>query len=101
MSTQAPPQKDSEAEKGIEVDVMIVGAGPAGLSAALILGRCCRSVLICDRGTPRSWASHAIHGYLSRDGIHPREFRSQAASELARYPSVQMRSVGVTSAQKV
>ena len=34
-------------------DVVIVGAGPAGLSAALVLGRCCRSVLVCDRGTPR------------------------------------------------
>jgi thioredoxin reductase len=86
---------------GTEWDVVIVGAGPAGLSAGLILGRCCRNVLICDRGTPRSWASHAIHGYLSCDGIHPAKFRSQAASELARYPSVQMRPVGVTSAQKV
>src|ERR1043165_6220899 len=38
-------------------DVVIAGAGPAGLSAALILGRACRRVLLCDTGTPRSWSS--------------------------------------------
>ena len=72
-------------------DVIIVGAGPAGLSAALILGRCCRRVLVVDRATPRSWASHAMHGYLSRDGIDPQLFRDQARQELARYQSVEFR----------
>lgn len=38
-------------------DVVIVGAGPAGLSAALVLGRACRRVLLCDDGRPRSWAA--------------------------------------------
>ena len=52
-------------------DVVIVGAGPAGLSAALMLGRCRRSVLVCDTGNPRNAASHALHGYLTRDGIDP------------------------------
>ena len=55
-------------------DVIIVGAGPAGLSAALILGRSRRRVLVCDTGSPRNAASHAMHGFLSRDGIDPREF---------------------------
>ena len=52
-------------------DVIIVGAGPAGLSAALVLGRCRRRVLVCDGGEPRNAASHALHGFLSRDGIRP------------------------------
>jgi thioredoxin reductase len=79
-------------------DVVIVGAGPAGLSAALILGRCRRSVLVCDAGHPRNAASQAMHGYLSRDGIPPLEFLSIARTELARYSTVAVRSVEVTDA---
>jgi len=81
-------------------EVVIVGAGPAGLSAALILGRCCRRVLVCDRGTPRSWASHAMHAYLSRDGIPPAEFRDIALSELKRYPTVSVRDEAVVSVER-
>jgi thioredoxin reductase len=44
-------------------DVVIVGAGPAGLSAALLLGRCRRNVLVCDAGRPRNRVSHAVHGF--------------------------------------
>lgn len=81
-------------------DVVIVGAGPAGLSAALVLGRCCRKVLLCDKGTPRSWASHAMHGYASRDGIPPTEFRKLALAEISRYSSVTVRDEAVVSAQR-
>jgi thioredoxin reductase len=79
-------------------DVVIIGAGPAGLSAALILGRCCRSVLLCDRGTSRSWASKAMHGFLSRDGIQPAEFVRCALTELRRYQSVSHARVEVRAA---
>jgi thioredoxin reductase len=79
-------------------DVVIVGAGPAGLSAALILGRCRRSVLICDTGNPRNAASHALHGYLTRDGIDPAEFRAIGRRELAQYDTVELRNIGVTAA---
>ncbi len=81
-------------------DVVIVGAGPAGLSAALVLGRCCRKVLVCDRGTPRSWASRAMHGYLTRDGIHPREFHRLGIKELKRYPDVQVQTCEVERAYR-
>lgn len=80
-------------------DVIIAGAGPAGLSAALMLGRCRRSVLICDTGKPRNAASHAMHGYLTRDGIRPREFLAIGRRELERYRTVELRDVGVESAR--
>ncbi len=81
-------------------DVVIVGAGPAGLSAALTLGRCRRRVLLCDTGTPRSWASKAMHGFLSRDGIEPHEFRRIAHRELRRYKNVAFHRGEVVSAAR-
>lgn len=79
-------------------DVIIVGAGPAGLSAALMLGRCRRRVLICDTGRPRNAASQALHGYLTRDGIAPRDFLALARADLRQYDSVELRDVEVTDA---
>jgi thioredoxin reductase len=66
-------------------DVVIVGGGPAGLSAALVLGRCRRHVLVCDAGKPRNAASLELHGYLTRDGIAPLEFLRLASEELKQY----------------
>ena len=80
-------------------DVIIVGAGPAGLSAALILGRCRRSVLLCDTGRPRNAASHALHGYLTRDGVGPREFLATARKELQQYETIETRDVEVMAAE--
>lgn len=79
-------------------DVIIVGAGPAGLSAALMLGRCRRRVLVCDSGRPRNAASHAMHGYLTRDGIPPREFLALGRAQLQQYETVQILDVEVTGA---
>jgi thioredoxin reductase len=81
-------------------DVVIAGAGPAGLSAALVLGRARRKVLLCDTGTPRSWAAKEMHGFLTRDGIAPAEFRRLAHEELARYPGVVFRTAEVTGAAR-
>jgi thioredoxin reductase len=72
-------------------DVVIVGGGPAGLSAALVLGRCRRRVLVCDAGQPRNAASRHLHGYLTRDGVNPLELLRLAREELAHYPTVQLR----------
>ena len=81
-------------------DVIIVGAGPAGLSAALILGRCRRRVLICDSGKPRNARSHALHGFLTRDGIEPAEFLRIGREQLRIYETVELQSVKVTNAQR-
>jgi thioredoxin reductase len=69
-------------------DVVIVGGGPAGLSAALMLGRCRRRVIVCDAGQPRNAVSLHLHGYLTRDGINPREFLRIAREQLAQYETV-------------
>jgi thioredoxin reductase len=79
-------------------DVIVVGAGPAGLSAALMLGRSRRRVLVCDTGRPRNAASQAMHGYLTRDGIAPRDFLAIAREELRQYVTVELRDIEVTAA---
>ncbi|WP_166246532.1 NAD(P)/FAD-dependent oxidoreductase [Paenibacillus turpanensis] len=69
-------------------DVAIIGGGPAGLSAALVLGRARKYVAFIDEGRPRNAVTHEIHGFLTRDGISPSEFRRLANEEIAAYPSV-------------
>src|SRR6188508_2684177 len=80
-------------------DVIVIGAGPAGLSAALMLGRCRRRVLVCDTGRPRNAASRAMHGFLSRDGMPPGEFLQISRAQLARYDTVELRDVEVVAAE--
>ena len=80
-------------------DVIIVGAGPAGLSAALMLGRSRRRVLVCDTGRPRNAASRAMHGFLTRDGMPPSEFLKTAREQLRPYDTVEMRDIEVVQAE--
>ena len=75
-------------------DVVIAGGGPAGLSAALLLGRCRRRVLLCDTGRPRNLRSRALHGYLSRDGVAPLELLRIGREELLAY-GIEPRDVAV------
>ena len=79
-------------------DVAVVGGGPAGLNAALMLGRARRQLVVCDAGTPRNAASHAMHGFLSRDGSLPAEFLAAARAQLARYDGIHLREANVAAA---
>ncbi|MEX2219845.1 MAG: NAD(P)/FAD-dependent oxidoreductase [Phycisphaerales bacterium] len=66
-------------------DVIIVGGGPAGLSAALVLGRCRRRVLVIEAGRPRNACAEHMHGYLTRDGTEPVEMQRLGRQEVLRY----------------
>ncbi len=85
---------------GADYDVIIVGGGPAGLSAALLLGRCRRRVLVCDDGNPRNAASPRSHGVFTRDGTPPAELLRLGREQLVPY-GVEVRDVHVTGAQCV
>jgi thioredoxin reductase len=77
----------------MEVDLLIVGAGPAGSSAALVLARCRRTVLLCDDGKPRNAAASHIHGLLTHEGQSPAAFREAAFASLKSYePLIDRRS---------
>lgn len=80
-----------------DYDVVIAGGGPSGLSAALVLGRACRRVLVCDEGEPRNAGAPAVHGFFTRDGTPPKELLSIGRNELSPY-SVEFRSTAVTDA---
>jgi thioredoxin reductase len=81
-------------------DVVIAGGGPAGLSAALILGRCRRRVLLCDTGKPRNVRSQALHGYLTRDGTPPLELLRIGRDELRPY-GIDTRAVEVVEVERL
>ena len=74
---------------------MIIGGGPAGLSAALNLGRARASVVLVDAGRPRNAATLRSHGFLTRDGVSPLELRKLARAELSAYPNVTVIDRGV------
>lgn len=82
-------------------DVIIVGGGPAGLNAALILGRARRSVLLCDEGRPRNAATPRTWGLFTRDGTPPFDLRAQGHADLARYETVECREIAVTQARRL
>ncbi|MEV0421172.1 NAD(P)/FAD-dependent oxidoreductase [Streptosporangium canum] len=77
-------------------DVVIVGGGPAGMAAALTLGRAHRAVLLLDAGEGRNAPAGAVHNFLTRDGTPPSELRELGREELSAYPSVQIRTETVT-----
>ncbi|WP_124115541.1 NAD(P)/FAD-dependent oxidoreductase [Paenibacillus xylanexedens] len=79
------------------LDVLIIGGGPAGLNAALVLGRARKNVVVIDDETPRNWVTRETHGFVTRDGASPREFRKAAKEQIAAYPSVQFASDTATA----
>src|SRR5215213_2827156 len=80
-----PRRGESEAMSQSQYDVAVVGGGAAGLSAALVLSRARRKVLVVDAGEPRNAPAAHMHGYLSRDGLPPRELLCVGRDEVRGY----------------
>src|SRR4051812_33875185 len=66
-------------------DVAVVGGGPAGLSAAIVLGRACRRGIVFDHGKPRNYSAHAVHCFLGAEGISPGDLRDRGRREAISY----------------
>ncbi|HEX4959433.1 MAG TPA: NAD(P)/FAD-dependent oxidoreductase [Thermoanaerobaculia bacterium] len=81
-------------------DVLVIGGGPAGLSAALVLGRARRRVLVFDSGQPRNAPSPAAHSVFTRDGTPPLELLRIGREQLRPYESVEIRDAEVIDAVK-
>lgn len=79
-------------------DVIVIGGGPAGLQAALTIGRMHRDVLLLDSGEYRNATVDHAHNLITNDGRSPAELRRLAREELAAYPTVEVRAVTVTAA---
>lgn len=74
----------------MEWDAVVIGGGPAGLSAALWLGRYRQRTLVLDSGEYRNLQVEAAHGYLGWDPVAPAELRRRAREDLAAYPAVEL-----------
>jgi thioredoxin reductase len=79
-------------------DVVIVGGGPAGLTAALVLGRSRRDAVVFDSGSYRNEVSQAVHGFPTRNATSPTELRRIAIGELREYPTIRIRYESIVAA---
>lgn len=78
-----------------DYNVLIIGGGPAGLSAALSLGRMSVRALVVDDGRPRNEPSSHANNFPTRDGVHPAKWREHAREDLKKYPTIELRSDSV------
>ena len=92
--------KDERSE-ALTVDCAIIGGGPAGLNAALVLGRARRKVLLFDDNNPRNAVTLHSHGFITRDGVTPAEFRAIAHGEIAKYPSCEVLPTRIRAVNRI
>lgn len=82
-------------------DCAIIGGGPAGLNAALVLGRSRRNTLMFDDDNGRNLVTREAHGFITRDGIQPEELKRLAREEIAKYGSVEMKKERVVRIERI
>ncbi|MDZ5712640.1 NAD(P)/FAD-dependent oxidoreductase [Jeotgalibacillus haloalkalitolerans] len=83
------------------LDCAVIGGGPAGLNAALVLGRSRRKTVLFDDNKPRNAVTQESHGFITRDGIDPQEFKRIGQEELSKYPDVSIERQRVQRITKV
>ncbi|MBM0233577.1 NAD(P)/FAD-dependent oxidoreductase [Micromonospora sp. STR1_7] len=81
-------------------DVIVIGGGPAGLSAALCLGRTHRSTLVLDTDEGRNAPAQNVHNFFTQDGTPPTEVRRIGAEQLGHYPSVRLQVAEVSGVER-
>lgn len=82
------------------LDCVVVGGGPSGLNASLVLARAKRNIILFDEDKPRNAITHESHGFLTRDGIKPSEFKKVAKDQIRKYPNLSIQNQRVTNIQK-
>jgi len=85
----------------MDLDCIVVGAGAAGLSAALVLGRARRRTLVIDAGGQSNLVAHGIGGLLGQDGRPPADLYADGRAELETYPTVSVRPGEVVSGERL
>ena len=83
-----------------DYEVLVIGGGPAGLGAAMSLGRLRRSVLVCDDFRPRNLAAAHMQNFPSHEGLSPLEWRKTAKQDVENYNTVHFFEGAVTSVVK-
>ncbi|WP_251670657.1 NAD(P)/FAD-dependent oxidoreductase [Paenibacillus camelliae] len=81
--------------------VAIIGGGPAGLNAALVLARANHQVLLFDNQKPRNAVTGHMHGFITREGIAPSRFRRLAHQELRQYPNIKRYVATISQAKRL
>src|SRR3954447_55254 len=90
-----------DAWRNLPYDAVIVGGGPAGLSAALVLGRARKRVLVVDDDRPANAASQGVGGLLGHDRVKPADLRDSGQRQLAGHASVALRHGAVDDAERI
>ena len=91
---------DTEAHSE-QIDVAILGGGPAGLQAALVLSRTRKTIIVFDdTEPPRNAASHGVHNFLGLDGLLPADIRKVAWQQIDKYASAELRKKEIVNVSK-
>ena len=89
-----------DARRSAPYDAVIVGGGPAGLSAALVLGRARKQVLVVDDDRPANAVSQGVGGLLGHDRVKPADLRESGRRQLAAHANVEFRHAAVEDAER-